>query len=165
MEVFCIVGGFFTSWATREASVYQQLNFGLIDFRKLLQGYKGVHIDLYKHIQNIVYCKILGTTKWVSLNLGWSDISFWVKSLYFSGRTILRQRRKESNHMVHNFATSFPGDLPNSGIEPGSPAFQADALTSEPPGKPLVHNFDLLKCLTVTTFITWLKYNCQVSIL
>ena len=30
-----------------------------------------------------------------------------------------------------------PGDLPNSGIEPGSPALQADALPSEPPGKPL----------------------------
>ena len=29
-----------------------------------------------------------------------------------------------------------PGDRPNSGIQPGSPAFQADALTSEPPGKP-----------------------------
>ena len=29
-----------------------------------------------------------------------------------------------------------PGDLPNSGIEPGCPALQADALPSEPPGKP-----------------------------
>ena len=29
-----------------------------------------------------------------------------------------------------------PGDLPDSGIEPGSPALQADALPSEPPGKP-----------------------------
>ena len=29
-----------------------------------------------------------------------------------------------------------PGDLPKPGIEPRSPAFQADALTSEPPGKP-----------------------------
>ena len=29
-----------------------------------------------------------------------------------------------------------PGDLPNPGIKPRSPAFQADALTSEPPGKP-----------------------------
>ena len=27
-----------------------------------------------------------------------------------------------------------PGDLPDPGIEPGSPAFQVDALTSEPPG-------------------------------
>ena len=29
-----------------------------------------------------------------------------------------------------------PGDLPNPGIEPRSPTLQADALTSEPPGKP-----------------------------
>ena len=27
-----------------------------------------------------------------------------------------------------------PGDLPDPGIDPGSPAFQADTLTSEPPG-------------------------------
>ena len=29
-----------------------------------------------------------------------------------------------------------PGDLPSAGIEPGSPALQADTLPSEPPGKP-----------------------------
>ena len=28
-----------------------------------------------------------------------------------------------------------PADLPDPGIEPGSPALQADALLSEPPGK------------------------------
>ena len=28
-----------------------------------------------------------------------------------------------------------PGDLPNPGIEPGSPALQADSLPTEPPGK------------------------------
>ena len=30
-----------------------------------------------------------------------------------------------------------PGDLPNPGMEPRSPALQADALPSEPPGKPI----------------------------
>ena len=30
-----------------------------------------------------------------------------------------------------------PGDLPDPGIKPGSPALQADSLPSEPPGKPL----------------------------
>ena len=35
-------------------------------------------------------------------------------------------------------AISFSRDLPDPGIEPGSPAFQADTLTSEPPGKPSV---------------------------
>ena len=31
-----------------------------------------------------------------------------------------------------------PGDLPNPGIEPRSPALQADSLPAEPPGKPYV---------------------------
>jgi len=29
-----------------------------------------------------------------------------------------------------------PGDLPNPGIKPRSPALQADFIPSEPPGKP-----------------------------
>ena len=29
-----------------------------------------------------------------------------------------------------------PGDLPDPGIEPRSPTLEADALNSEPPGKP-----------------------------
>ena len=34
------------------------------------------------------------------------------------------------------------GDLPDPGIEPGSPALRADALPSEPPGKPMVRGRD-----------------------
>ena len=30
-----------------------------------------------------------------------------------------------------------PGDLPNPGIKPRSPALQEDSLPAEPPGKPL----------------------------
>ena len=33
-----------------------------------------------------------------------------------------------------------PRGLPHPGIEPGSPALQADSLLSEPPGKPSVSN-------------------------
>ena len=33
----------------------------------------------------------------------------------------------------------FPGDLPKSGTEPGSPALQADSLPSKPPGKPVLY--------------------------
>ena len=39
-----------------------------------------------------------------------------------------------------------PGDLPDPGIESGSPALKADALLSEPPGKPLVTLRRLLNC-------------------
>ena len=38
----------------------------------------------------------------------------------------------------------FPGDLPDPGIEPGSPALQADALPSEPPGKLIYFNWRLI---------------------
>ena len=31
-----------------------------------------------------------------------------------------------------------PGDLPDPGMEPRSPALQADALLPEPPGKPIL---------------------------
>ena len=38
-----------------------------------------------------------------------------------------------------------PGDLPDSGIKPRYPALQADALPSEPPGKPMEAYTDALK--------------------
>ena len=40
-----------------------------------------------------------------------------------------------------------PGDLPDPGIEPRSPVLQADALTSEPPGKPSTTGIPMLKHL------------------
>ena len=43
------------------------------------------------------------------------------------------------------------GDLPNPGIEPGSPALQADALSSEPPGKPSKKqvSFNFMAAITI----------------
>ena len=46
-----------------------------------------------------------------------------------------------------------PGDLPNPGIEPRSPALQMDSLPSEPPGKPMntgVGNLSLLQEIFLT---------------
>ena len=41
--------------------------------------------------------------------------------------------------MLEWVAIPFSGDLPNPGVEPGSPALQADSLPSEPPGSPHTH--------------------------
>ena len=42
-----------------------------------------------------------------------------------------------------------PGDLPDPGIEPRSPALQADALSSEPPGKPhILYQFSAVQLLS-----------------
>ena len=43
-----------------------------------------------------------------------------------------------------------PGDLPDPGIEPRSPALQADALISEPPGKPMINLESVLKSSDIT---------------
>ena len=43
-----------------------------------------------------------------------------------------------------------PGDLPNPGIKPGSPALQTDALPSEPLGE-LTNTFQVLTNLKSTT--------------
>ena len=49
-----------------------------------------------------------------------------------------------SSRQEHGSRLPFPspGDLPNPGIKPESPTLQADALTSEPPGKPLKYFFE-----------------------
>ena len=49
-----------------------------------------------------------------------------------------------------------PGDLPNPGIKPRSNAFQADALSSEAPGKPRVYIFTIIYidiCIYVYIYI------------
>ena len=43
-----------------------------------------------------------------------------------------------------------PGDLPGPGIEPGSPALEADTLTSEPPLNNLIFNLFIYSILTTT---------------
>ena len=39
----------------------------------------------------------------------------------------------------------FPGDLPNPGIKPRSPALQTDSLLAEPQGKPTIYCADDIK--------------------
>ena len=49
-----------------------------------------------------------------------------------------------------------PDDLPNPGIEPGSPALQADTLPSEPPGKPLEEGINTTKLLLKVALSIWI---------
>ena len=51
-----------------------------------------------------------------------------------------------------------PGDLPNSGIKPKSPALQTDSLPTEPLGKPY---FPVVFCIIL--FIRLCNFGCAVS--
>ena len=57
-----------------------------------------------------------------------------------------------------------PGDLPNPGTEPRSPALQADSLPAEPPGKPKnngVGSLSLLQGIFPTQELNWAFLNCR----
>ena len=60
-----------------------------------------------------------------------------------------------------------PGDLPDTGIEPWSPALQADSLVSEPPGKPF-HNgmaYQFPNCYIYSYIYSYiLSLNKQINI-
>ena len=48
-----------------------------------------------------------------------------------------------------------PGDLPDPGIEPRSPALQADSLSSESPGKPSFFLKVMIISFPSFFFMTW----------
>ena len=56
-----------------------------------------------------------------------------------------------------------PEDLPDLGIEPGSPALQANALTSEPPGYMRVHLKHKYEDSVCPTWFTAAGFPPQVS--
>ena len=58
---------------------------------------------------------------------------------------------------------SSPGDLPDPGIEPGSPTLLADFLLSEPPGKPEPHQNQDRRSLKITGLVRNVSPNFCVS--
>ena len=61
----------------------------------------------------------------------------------------------------------YPGDLPNTGIQPGSPALQADSLLSESPGKPkyrYIRFFSLRSYYKMLSIAVHLKLSHHCSI-
>ena len=53
-----------------------------------------------------------------------------------------------------------PGDLPNPGMEAGSPALQADSLPSESPGKPYIITTNNFNC---TQHVPTLQFNLHYA--
>ena len=79
----------------------------------------------YKHF--VIFPHIFFPQKHFKVNNQYQDMGFHGSSV----QEILQARKYWSR-------LPFPpsGDLPNSGIEPGSTALQVDSSLSEPPGKP-----------------------------
>ena len=76
-------------------------------------------------------------------NLSPRDAQLWATKLWAGSQSLTKQDYWSglpfpSPGDLHWSGLPFPspGDLLNPGIKPGSPALEADALTTEPPGKP-----------------------------
>ena len=67
-------------------------------------------MKLLSHVQ--LFCDPMDCSHQAPLSMGFSRQEYWSQLPFPS-----------------------PGDLPEAGIKPRSPTLQADALTSEPPGK------------------------------
>ena len=56
-----------------------------------------------------------------------------------------------------------PGDLPNLGIKPGSPAWQVDSLPSEPPRKLIQVQWEINELLNISSFSTAASAFCFLT--
>ena len=84
-----------------------------------------------EQIYSDMYLPLYIMSEWVmSLSHVWLFVSPW---------TVARQAPLSVGFSRQEYWSGLPfpspGDLPNTGIKPGSTILQADALTSEPPGK------------------------------
>ena len=104
---FCLFGLLLYSYV--KVDVWLRVDAQIILMNKLIVKYS---------IVKSLSCVRLFVTLWAvaylaSLSMGFSRQEYWSRLPFPS-----------------------PGELPDPGIEPRSPALEADALTSEPPGKP-----------------------------
>ena len=104
---------------------------------------------------SLSYNNIL-TVKWSemkSLSSVWPFVTPWTVA-YQAPLSMELSRQEYCNRLPF----SFPQDLPNPGIKPGSPTLQADALPFEPPGKPILTvDLHIWKYFQKAFFWTWIK--------
>ena len=76
--------------------------------------------------------------EWVAFpfSRGSSQPRDWTQVSCIAGRFFTSWATTEAQEYWNGYAIPSPGDLPNPGIEPGSPALQANSLPTEFWGKP-----------------------------
>ena len=86
-------------------------------------------------VHGILQARIL---EWVAYAFfrGSSQPREWTQVSCIAGRFFTSWDTRKTQEYWHGLPWSPPGDLPNSGIKPRSPALQADSLPAEPQGKP-----------------------------
>ena len=124
----------------RKFKIFHKKYYQQIRHRTQLNIKKAVH-DKVKSLSHVrLFATLWTAASQAPLSLGFSRQEYW------SGLPL-----------------PSPGDLHNSGIEPGSPTLQADdALLSKPPGKPMI-NPQVKSYVTVKSRKIFLQNQKQVK--
>ena len=108
-------------------------NFSLKSNRGQLQG----NLNSFNYLEHSV------------LHYAWGEVKSLSRALLFAiPWTVAHQAPLSMGFSRQKYWSGLPfpspGDLPDPGIKPRSPALEADALTSEPPGKPALPIHDII---------------------
>ena len=135
-QVSCNEGRFFTVFLTREAlrkeqekSVLTKQNTCYFLSKMILGVVERCLVNsCLEFVTKLFIVRMKGVSRSVVSNSLWPP---W---------TVVRQVPLSMEFSKQEYLSGFPfpspGDLFDSGMEPGFPTFQADSLPSEPPGKP-----------------------------
>ena len=104
-------------------------------------------------IRRLNQMKKISMKKW----LKWSDVQLRHVQLFATSWTRACQAPLSMGFSRQEYWSSCwclsPRDLPDPGIEPGSPALQADSLPSEPPGKSRTLLLEFPKCFQAISLV------------
>ena len=109
-------------------------------------------------VRGILQARIL---EWVAVpfSRGSSQPKVQIQVSRIAGRFFTSWARREGQEYWSGYPIPSPVDLPDPGIEPGSPALQADSLPTELLGKPVC----MYACMCVYTYIyTHVHTTCSV---
>ena len=106
----------------------QGSNWGLLHCRRILYQLS------YREAQKL-------KLEWVAMpsSRGSSQPRDWMQVFHIAGGFFIVGATREAQEYCSGLPCPPPGDLPDPGIEPRSPALQMDSLLSEPLGKPIIN--------------------------
>ena len=115
----------------REIWITKRYAFKLLEEIPHLYEPRQVWNDIFRNSRLQKIWDILNVS---SLSCVWLFVTPW--TVAYEGPPSMGSSRQE---YWSGLPFPSPRDLPDPGMEPQSPALQADALSSEPPGKPFVN--------------------------
>ena len=117
-----------------EEERYKHLN---AEFQRIARRDKKAFLILNDQCEEIEKNNRMGKTRDLFKKFGYQGhISFKGWDRNHKGLIEAKEIKRRWQEYWSGLPCSLPGDLPNPGIKPRSPALQADSLPSEPPRKP-----------------------------